>query len=86
MDEIKIDREILLAAEKSSRTRKMLNTIVIMAHNLNLKVICEGIETEKQESVLIEAGCVLGQGFLYSKPLPSNDFIEFLDKHNLQSL
>ena len=45
-----------------------------MAHELGLKVIAEGIETEEQRQLLVEAGCDFGQGFLYAEPLPAEQF------------
>lgn len=85
IDVIKIDRAILIAAGKSNRICKMLHTIVLMANSLDLEVICEGIETQEQESILIKAGCILGQGYLYSKPLFLDDFTKFLAEHELES-
>jgi len=45
-----------------------------MAHKLGLEVIAEGIETEQQRSLLLEAGCNYGQGSLFSKPVPADEF------------
>ena len=48
--------------------------IIIMAHRLGIKVIAEGIETEKQRSLLKSIGCDYGQGFLFSQPISAEDF------------
>jgi EAL domain-containing protein (putative c-di-GMP-specific phosphodiesterase class I) len=45
-----------------------------MAHKLGIKVIAEGVETETQNQLLKDFGCDYGQGYLYSKPVPANDF------------
>jgi EAL domain-containing protein (putative c-di-GMP-specific phosphodiesterase class I) len=45
-----------------------------MAHTLGMKVIAEGVETSAQHDLLVGAGCDLAQGFLYSRPMPPEDF------------
>ena len=47
-----------------------------MAEGLNLRVICEGVETHEQVDMLLDIGCVYAQGFLYSRPIPLDEFIE----------
>jgi EAL domain-containing protein (putative c-di-GMP-specific phosphodiesterase class I) len=49
-----------------------------MAHNLDLSVVAEGIETEETYNRLVELGCDMAQGFLISKPLPLEQFNEFI--------
>lgn len=49
-----------------------------MAHKLGLKVIAEGIETQGQQELLINAGCDYGQGYLFAKPLPVAEFEKLL--------
>ncbi len=56
--------------------------IIVMAHKLGLKVVAEGIETEQQCQLLINAGCDYGQGYLFSRPKPGDEFENFLDKFN----
>jgi sensor c-di-GMP phosphodiesterase-like protein len=54
-----------------------------MAHKLGLKVIAEGVETETQAAFLLKEGCEEAQGFLYSKPLPADEFARYLERHRL---
>jgi EAL domain-containing protein (putative c-di-GMP-specific phosphodiesterase class I) len=56
----------------------LCEAIIGMAHRLGLKVIAEGVETEEQRDVLINAGCDYGQGYLFSPPVPPGEFERWL--------
>jgi EAL domain-containing protein (putative c-di-GMP-specific phosphodiesterase class I) len=58
--------------------RALSEAIIVMAHKLGLKVIAEGVETEGQRSFLAAAGCDYAQGFLFSKPVPPEEFEKLL--------
>ena len=45
-----------------------------MAHKLGLHVVAEGVETDEQRNLLVEAGCDFGQGYLFARPMPARDF------------
>jgi diguanylate cyclase (GGDEF)-like protein/PAS domain S-box-containing protein len=65
---LKIDRSFV-SGEESEDNRLIVEAVVQMAKALNLRLICEGIETEGQARWLQELGCDLGQGYWYSRPL-----------------
>ncbi len=69
IDMVKIDREVLLLTEKESG-KKLFLGIISLIHNLNLKVVCEGVETEEQNALVSESECDYIQGWYYSKALP----------------
>jgi len=69
IDIVKIDREVLLLSEKESG-KKLFWGIISLMHNLNLKVVCEGVETEEQNTLVSESECDYIQGWYYSKALP----------------
>ena len=69
IDIVKIDREVLLLSEKESG-KKLFLGIISLIHNLNLKVVCEGVETEEQNTLVSESDCDYIQGWYYSKALP----------------
>ena len=69
IDIVKIDREVLLLSEKESGKKLFLGTISLI-HNLNLKVVCEGVETEEQNTLVSRSDCDYIQGWYYSKALP----------------
>lgn len=75
-DVLKIDRGFLDESAQSESGKWILRKIVEMADGLNLKVICEGVETREQAEMLLDIGCVYAQGFLYSRPIPIEEFIE----------
>ena len=69
IDIVKIDREVLLLSEKESG-KKLFLGIISLIHNLNLKVVCEGVETEEQNTLVSRSECDYIQGWYYSKALP----------------
>ncbi len=68
---LKIDRSFLLKMAQTNDS-KVVRLILALAHNLNLKVIAEGIEHTAQLQDLRELGCEFGQGYLFSKPVPKD--------------
>ncbi len=75
-DVLKIDRGFLDESAQSESGKWILRKIVEMAEGLNLRVICEGVETHEQVDMLLDIGCYYAQGFLYSRPIPLEEFIE----------
>ena len=84
MDVMKIDRSLLTGADKSPRLREILHNVINLGNSLKMRVLCEGIETKEEEDLLLELGCYYGQGFLNAKPMPVEDFVEFLEKRNAE--
>ncbi|MDD3884155.1 MAG: EAL domain-containing protein [Gallionella sp.] len=74
VDYIKIDKSFVDAIDRDTKDAAICDAIIAMAHKLQLAVIAEGIETESQKEVLLKAGCDYGQGYLFSKPLPIEQF------------
>ncbi|MCF6439096.1 EAL domain-containing protein [Pseudoalteromonas luteoviolacea] len=75
---IKIDKRFVDGIEHNQNDLVLCETMILMAHQLGLKVIAEGIESATQHELLKQAGCDFGQGYFYSKPLPKADFIDYL--------
>ena len=84
MDVMKIDRSLLTGADKSPRLREILQNVINLGNSLKMRVLCEGIETEEEEKLLLELGCYYGQGFLNAKPMPMDEFVAFLEKRNAE--
>ena len=81
MDTMKIDRSILLAAERDPRAAAILESVIQLGRSLGMHVLTEGIETPEQEALLRRLGCTYGQGYLYAKPMPQEEFERFLETH-----
>ncbi|WP_182103491.1 bifunctional diguanylate cyclase/phosphodiesterase [Niallia taxi] len=73
IDYLKIDKSFIQNIGENMDDCSIASTIIVMAHNLGLKVIAEGVETEEQVSVLKGMNCEKAQGYYYSKPLPLNE-------------
>jgi sensor c-di-GMP phosphodiesterase-like protein len=78
LDVLKIDKSFVSAIGMEAATSQVIVHVIAMAKSLGLQAIAEGIETPAQVGWLVVQGVTLGQGFLFSKPLVLEDFIEFL--------
>lgn len=78
MDFLKIDQSFIRDIESDASNLALSEAIIVMSHKLGIQVIAEGVETEQQNAILLEAGCDYGQGYLYSSPVPAEDFEKLL--------
>ncbi|WP_417607380.1 putative bifunctional diguanylate cyclase/phosphodiesterase [Oceanimonas baumannii] len=74
---LKIDRSFVMDLETSLVDQQMVEAITAMVHKLNLKVVAEGIETKQQMLFLKKTGCDYGQGFLFARPLPASEALQY---------
>ena len=80
IDYLKIDRSFLSDMVTEPNDLALSEAIIVMAHKLGIKVIAEGVEAIKQLNLLTLAGCDYAQGYLYSRPVPPEEFEELLKK------
>ncbi len=80
LDQLKIDRSFIRDFAVDSGDQAIVRTIIAMAKTLNLSVIAEGVETQEQCELLKLNGCRIYQGYLFSKPLPIEQFEALLKK------
>lgn len=87
IDRLKIDQSFIRNALNNPDDAAIARTIVRLGHSLNLKVIAEGVETKDHEDFLRSENCDEVQGFRYSRPVPAEEFADFVKnyKGNLTS-
>ena len=73
IDTLKIDRSFVHDMSRNFRNMEIIRTIIMLAHNLKLDVIAEGVETAEQYAQLSALGCQFAQGFYFSRPVNSSD-------------
>ena len=79
-DILKIDMSFIRKIGENPKTKSIVHSIIGMAHEIGIKTVAEGVETEEQVSFLRQSGCDYIQGYYYSKPLPEEEFVGFLEK------
>lgn len=77
VDELKIDRSFIWDIEKNSKNRTISNAIIILAKQLGLRVVAEGVENEEQLNILKDMKCDIAQGYYFSKPIPKEQVSNF---------
>lgn len=76
IDVVKLDRQVLLLTE-TEKGKKLFSGIISLAHYLNLKVVCEGVETEEQNKLVSDSECDYLQGWYYTKALSESEAEKF---------
>lgn len=85
LNTLKIDRSFVRDLGLDVDDETLVKTIITMAHNLNLKVVAEGIETQAQYLFVKQHGCDLVQGFLYGRPMPLQALADALSDQNVSA-
>ncbi|HUW27229.1 MAG TPA: EAL domain-containing protein [Sulfuriferula sp.] len=73
IDKLKIDQSFVRDITTDADDKAMVAAIIVMAHQLNIRVVAEGVETEAQLAFLREQGCDEYQGYYFSRPLPADE-------------
>jgi EAL domain-containing protein (putative c-di-GMP-specific phosphodiesterase class I) len=79
IDTIKIDQSFVRNLAPGGTDLALCKAIIVMAHELGMQVIAEGVETREQLALLVAAGCDFGQGYLFAKPMVVADFDSFFE-------
>jgi len=83
LDELKIDRSLIHSMPTDRGSADIIRLALIVARELKMKVVAEGIETAVQQSRLTELGCSFGQGYLFCRPLELDKVDELLREQSL---
>lgn len=86
VDSLKIDQSFVRDAPNDSNDAEIVRAIIAMGHSLGLELVAEGVETPEQLALLTEQGCHLYQGYLFSRPVPLEDFIALLPQRDSQQV
>jgi len=81
IDALKIDRSFVVRMTDDPQNTSIVNTIISLAHSLDLEVIAEGVETFQQARLLRLLKCDKGQGFLFSRPVPADEVQKLFETH-----
>lgn len=85
VDVLKLDMN-LTAGIEDAKTAEILKSVVNMAHNLNVFVIAEGVESKAQADTLASLKCRYMQGYFFGKPMPAAEFEKLLKERNIKSI
>jgi sensor c-di-GMP phosphodiesterase-like protein len=78
VDVLKLDKSFIDTIASSAEQHAVVDMIVQLAAILQLQIVAEGIETEAERNLLVTMGCLLGQGYLFSRPLSYGDASQWL--------
>lgn len=81
VNELKIDKSFVKNVDTNNDDEAVVHSTIELAHNLGMKVVAEGVESEAVMALLKRYDCDIAQGFLISKPLPVTEFEAFLDNY-----
>jgi len=80
---LKIDQSFIREMAQGSDNEAIVRAIISLAHSIGMKVIAEGVELDEQRQFLADEGCEEGQGYHFSRPLPSDEFEALLIKQKV---
>lgn len=83
--EIKIDQSFIMKMQHDAEAQAIAETVIMLGHKLGLTVVAEGIEDKVTLAQLKELNCEVGQGFHFARPMPAEEFFQWLKHHEMQS-
>jgi diguanylate cyclase (GGDEF)-like protein len=81
VDVLKIDKSFVDEVDDGPGASALASAVIALGNSLGLRVVAEGIEHESQFAALTALGCKFGQGYLFSRPLPPGEVLEYLVQH-----
>jgi EAL domain-containing protein (putative c-di-GMP-specific phosphodiesterase class I) len=84
-DILKVDKSFVMSLGENKGSEKIVKTILLLAAELEMAAVAEGVETEQQAALLTALDCDYGQGYLYAKPLPAEAIERMLQKNSTRA-
>jgi EAL domain-containing protein (putative c-di-GMP-specific phosphodiesterase class I) len=78
VDRLKVAQELVFKVDAGGRHACVVRAAILLAEELGIELVAEGVETDSQASFLVEAGCLLGQGYLFGRPMSAEQTTKFL--------
>lgn len=85
VSELKLDSSHVQKVTEDRDSAQMIKAMISLAHSLGLQVVAEGVETEEQKDFLAANRCDQLQGYVYSPPIPFDEFVDFLKRQGVTS-
>lgn len=82
---LKIDKSFISGIVDDYKKQMIFKSVVVIAHNLNLKVVTEGVETEEELRIINDHHCDAAQGYIYSPPVAAPRFVQLYMEHNKEA-
>ncbi|WP_297005283.1 EAL domain-containing protein, partial [Thalassolituus sp. UBA6592] len=79
---LKIDKSFVQGLGGSESALHVVQMICRIGERFGYKIVAEGVETEQQRDILLKAGCRVAQGYLYARPMPLDQVLEWLQKQH----
>ncbi len=83
IDKLKIDRSFVMGIPEDTSDIAIIKAVISLGNVLGLEIVAEGVEKPSQRNIILENGCHIGQGYLFSPPLPAEEFTDFVRKNRL---
>ncbi len=84
LDILKIDKEFCMYSLNDEKGRIIVESIINLAKQINLKIVAEGVETRLQADTLSELGCDMAQGYLFAKPMQGKEFLKMIEEKHIE--
>jgi EAL domain-containing protein (putative c-di-GMP-specific phosphodiesterase class I) len=81
MDTLKVDRSFIRELAHNAEDRAITEAIIALARTLSLTVVAEGVETQEQQTFLVDHACDAMQGYYFNRPVAAQHFAELLRLH-----
>jgi EAL domain-containing protein (putative c-di-GMP-specific phosphodiesterase class I) len=81
--ELKTDRSFVDKITTDSEARAIVKTCIILGHEINMKVVAEGVEDQQTWELLSNLGCDIAQGYFIAKAMPGDVFVDWVNSRNL---